>query len=95
MANDAQEMKLEPPHPGELIREDILPALGLTITQLASHLGVSRVALSEVLNEKRSVSLGIGAASGPGVREQRTFLAYDANAVRHLARGAEVGARTG
>lgn len=57
MASDAQEMKLEPPHPGELIREDILPALGMTITELAAHLGVSRVALSELLNEKRSVSL--------------------------------------
>src|SRR5436190_6441389 len=57
MASDREQMKLEPPHPGEFIREDILPALGMTIKDLAKHLGVSRVALSELVNERRAVSL--------------------------------------
>jgi addiction module HigA family antidote len=72
MGNDAEEMKMAPSHPGELIREDILPALGMTIKDLAEHLGVSRVALSELVNERRSVSLEmaqrLGKAFGNGAR---------------------------
>jgi addiction module HigA family antidote len=63
---------LEPPHPGEFIREDILPALGMTIKDLAKHLGVSRVALSELVNQRRAVSLEmaqrLGKAFGNGAR---------------------------
>jgi len=32
-----------PPHPGETLREDVLPALGLTVAEAARQLGVSRV----------------------------------------------------
>jgi antitoxin HigA-1 len=39
-----------PPHPGETLREDILPALGLTVTEAAEQLGVARSSLSRVLN---------------------------------------------
>ncbi len=46
----------EPPHPGATMREDVLPALGLTVTAVASQLGVSRVMLSRVLNERAGVS---------------------------------------
>ena len=45
-----------PPHPGEYIREDILPALDMSVKDLAAHLGVSRQSLSELINEHRSVS---------------------------------------
>ena len=45
-----------PPHPGETLREDVLPALGLTITQAARQLGVSRTALSRVLNGRAAIS---------------------------------------
>ena len=45
-----------PPHPGETLREDILPALGLTVTDAASQLGVTRAALSRVLNARAAVS---------------------------------------
>ena len=45
-----------PPHPGETLREDILPALGLTVTQAATQLGVTRAALSRVLNERAAIS---------------------------------------
>jgi len=61
-----------PSHPGAIIREDVLPALGMTIKDLAAHLGVSRVALSELVNEKRGVSLEmaqrLGKALGNGAR---------------------------
>ena len=45
-----------PPHPGLTIREDVLPALGLKVTQAAEMLGVSRVTLSRVLNGRASIS---------------------------------------
>lgn len=45
-----------PPHPGETLREDVLPALGLTVTEAAKQLGVTRAALSRVLNERAAIS---------------------------------------
>jgi addiction module HigA family antidote len=45
-----------PPHPGETLREDVLPALGLTVTAAAEQLGVSRAALSRVLNGRAAIS---------------------------------------
>lgn len=45
-----------PPHPGEIIRELCLKPLGLSVTDAAKHLGVSRKALSELLNGRVGVS---------------------------------------
>ncbi|OSI11453.1 HigA family addiction module antitoxin [Neisseria zoodegmatis] len=45
-----------PPHPAEVIREDILPELGLSVTEAAKQLGVSRVTLSRLLNGKAGIS---------------------------------------
>ncbi|MHB8666313.1 MAG: HigA family addiction module antitoxin [Burkholderiales bacterium] len=45
-----------PPHPGESLREDVLPALGLTVTDAAAQLGVTRAALSCVLNGRAAIS---------------------------------------
>ena len=45
-----------PPHPGLAIREDVLPDLGLTVTDAAGQLGVSRVALSRVINGRAAIS---------------------------------------
>ena len=39
-----------PPHPGATLGEDILPALGLTVTDAARQLGITRTALSRILN---------------------------------------------
>jgi len=44
-----------PPHPGRIIKEAI-EALPMSITAFAVHIGVSRVALSRVLNEKAAVT---------------------------------------
>jgi antitoxin HigA-1 len=45
-----------PPHPGETLRDDVLPALRLTVTDAAEALGVTRAALSRVLNGHAGVS---------------------------------------
>ncbi len=45
-----------PPHPGETLREDVLPALGLTVTDAARQIGVSRVSLSRVLHGRAAIS---------------------------------------
>ena len=45
-----------PPHPGDTLREDVLPAMGLTVTEAAKQIGVSRVTLSRVLNGHAAIS---------------------------------------
>src|SRR6266508_174888 len=45
-----------PTHPGELLREDVLPALEMTQTEFAERLGVSRLTVSELLHGKRALS---------------------------------------
>lgn len=45
-----------PPHPGSILREDVLPGFGLTITDAAAQLGVTRPALSRVLSEHVAIS---------------------------------------
>ena len=48
--------KRKPTHPGELLREEALPALKMTQTEFAKRLGVSRLSVSELLLEKRALS---------------------------------------
>ncbi|WP_025917818.1 HigA family addiction module antitoxin [Herminiimonas sp. CN] len=45
-----------PPHPGLILRDDVLPALGLSVTEAAQQLDVNRVALSRVLNGRAAIS---------------------------------------
>jgi addiction module HigA family antidote len=45
-----------PTHPGAVLREDILPALKMTQTELAERIGVSRLSVSELVHEKRGLS---------------------------------------
>lgn len=45
-----------PPHPGEQLREDVLPALGLSVAKAAAQLGVGRVTLSRVLHGHAAIS---------------------------------------
>jgi len=45
-----------PPHPGLTLRDDVLPALGLSVTQAAQQLDVARVTLSRVLNGRAAIS---------------------------------------
>ena len=52
----AEQKKLPPTHPGELLRKEIMPAAGLTQDRLAALLDVSRLTVNEITLEKRSVS---------------------------------------
>ena len=45
-----------PTHPGAILREDVLPALEMTQTELAQRLDVSRLTVSELLHEKRGIT---------------------------------------
>lgn len=47
---------LRPVHPGEILREDILPAVGRPKTEIARLLGISRQTLYDILNEKQPVT---------------------------------------
>lgn len=62
-----------PTHPGALLREDVLPALRLTITEAARQLGISRQTLHAILAERAAISpemairLGKFCGNGPGL----------------------------
>ena len=73
---------LNPPHPGEFIRTEIIEPLGLTVTAAAAVLRVSRPALSSLLNAKADLSaemaLRIEKAFGPKMDTlMRMQSAYD------------------
>jgi antitoxin HigA-1 len=56
--------KRRPTHPGELLREEILPHLGISQAQLAERIGVSRQTIGELVSEKRSVSVDMACRLG-------------------------------
>lgn len=71
-----------PPHVGGYIRREIVVPLGLSVTDAASALGVTRQALSNLLNERTSLSadmaLRIEKAFGPNMDHlMRMQLAFD------------------
>jgi addiction module HigA family antidote len=69
-----------PPHPGETLKEDVLPDLGLTVSEAARQLGVPRGALSRVLYGRAPITadlalrlshwIGISAETWLGVQMQ-------------------------
>jgi addiction module HigA family antidote len=85
MAKSLRDPKRRPTHPGAILREDVLPALGMTQKEFADRLGVSRLTVSEVINEKRPVTpdmamrLGRLLGNGPEVwlRMQQTLDLWD------------------
>lgn len=71
-----------PTHPGELLRDDLIPATGRTKTEIASLLGISRQHLHDILEKRKPVSpamavrLGKLFGDGPGIWV-RMQAAYD------------------
>ena len=49
-------MKRKPTHPGKIIQEDYLKPLSMTITEMASILGISRKTLSKIINERGAIT---------------------------------------
>jgi len=49
--------KRRPTHPGEILREDVLPATGLSQGEFANALGVSRRTVNMILQERRPVTV--------------------------------------
>ena len=79
-----------PCHPGEIIREDVITPLGLNVTQAAKALGVTRQALSNMLNGSTSLTaemaLRVEKAFGPKMEHlMRMQLNYDLAQARAAA----------
>jgi len=73
-------MMMNPPHPGELLREDVIVELGLTVKETAERLGMSRVALSRVLNGRAAISPDLALRlEMAGVSTARAWLAMQMN----------------
>ena len=51
-----RQLQRRPIHPGEILREDFMPDYDLSVSGLASALGVSRQSVNELLRERRAVS---------------------------------------
>lgn len=64
MAKNQIKRGLPAMHPGEMLREDILPALGKSKTEIARLLGISRQTLYDILDEKQPVTAGMALRLG-------------------------------
>ena len=58
----------KPTHPGEVLREDVIVPLGLTLTEAARRLGVSRTTLSSVVNGKAALTPEMAIRIGKATR---------------------------
>lgn len=65
-----------PVHPGAILREDVLVELGLSVSEAAERLGISRVTLSRVLHEHARISPNLAVRlEAAGVGTARSWLA--------------------
>jgi addiction module HigA family antidote len=65
-----------PVHPGEILREDLLAGLGLSVADAATRLGISRSTLGKVLRGRRRVSRRLAARlEQAGIGTARAWLA--------------------
>lgn len=68
-----------PTHPGEILKEDVINALGISVTEAAARLSMSRVALSRVLNGRAAIRPDLAVRlEMAGVSNARTWLAMQA-----------------
>jgi addiction module HigA family antidote len=73
-------MMKNPPHPGELLREDVLVPLGLEVTDAAQRLGMSRTTLSRVINGRAGISPDLAIRlERAGVSTARFWMTLQAN----------------
>ncbi len=86
---------MDPAHPGEILKEDVLAPMGLTVKRAAEILGVGRPALSAVLNARASLSpeMAIRVEKAFGVSMDlllKIQLQYDIARARKAAKGIKV-----
>lgn len=55
---------LRAPHPGRIIKRDVVPALGGNVTKIAEGIGISRMQLYDIMNEKKAISPEVAARMG-------------------------------
>ena len=68
------------PHPGELLREDVLAPLGIEVTDAAQRLGMSRTALSRVIHGRSGISPDLAVRlERAGVSTARFWMTLQAN----------------
>lgn len=75
----------EPTHPGEILREDVLPDMGISVTEFAKALRISRQSLHLILSERKSITpnvalrLGKFLGNGPDIwlKMQNAFDLWD------------------
>lgn len=68
------------PHPGELLREDVLLPLGIEVTDAAQRLGMSRTTLSRVINGRAGISPDLAIRlEQAGVSTARFWMTLQAN----------------
>lgn len=72
MAEYDIQLAFPPPHPGAYLR-NIKAEMGLTVEQLADHLGVGRAAVSDLINEKKRVSLEMAIRLGQAFKNGARF----------------------
>lgn len=73
-------MMHNPPHPGTILRDEVVTALNLSVTETADRLAMSRVALSRVLNGKAAISPDLAVRlEQAGAGTARAWLAMQAN----------------
>jgi len=74
------------PHPGELLREDVLVPLGIEVTEAAYCLGMSRTSLSRVINGRAGISPDLAVRlERAGVSTARFWMTLQANYELSLA----------
>jgi len=85
-------MMKTPPHPGGVLRRQVIAPLGLTVTGAAKALGVSRPAISNLLNERVGLSaeMAIRFEKAFGVDMETLLTLQHAYAVATARRGADI-----
>lgn len=73
MVDNSNRLAFKPPHPGEYIREDILPSLNMSISDFAEHLGVTRNTASRIINEKSAISTDMAIRLGQAFKNGARF----------------------
>ncbi len=59
--NNNGKLERKPTHPGEMLREEYMPDYGLSVSELARLIGVSRQSVNELVRERRSLSVEMAA----------------------------------